>query len=174
MLRRNPVLVRSPNGPTAYPAPVPDMDPAVGSKGLPVAQPEDTCPRAAPPTEASVAARVMAVTNLRTGGTRRRGRLGPRHRNSSQHECDGGGRTKEARQQALPLISAHDPHTFSSGCPVYSAVASTTANRQHVRNSGRSTYSLTVWISYCPAPMVTVGMPCLSSQFASRPPFEKT
>ena len=41
-----------------------------------------------------------------------------------------------------------------------------------VTNSGRSTYSLTVWISYCPAPMVTVGTPCLTSQLASRPPLE--
>src|SRR5262249_23981917 len=31
--------------------------------------------------------------------------------------------------------------------------------------------SWTVWISYCPAPMVTVGTLCLSNQLASRPPW---
>src|SRR5262249_38909529 len=47
-----------------------------------------------------------------------------------------------------------------------------TASRQPLANSARSTYSLTVWISYWPAPMVTVGTPCLSNQLASRPPLE--
>ena len=37
--------------------------------------------------------------------------------------------------------------------------------RQPWRNSGRSTYSLTVWISFCPAPMVTVGTPCLRANW---------
>ena len=55
-----------------------------------------------------------------------------------------------------------------------SSVASSTAIRQPAANSGRFTYSLTVWISAWPAAMVTVGTPCLSSQLASRPPFEKT
>src|SRR5271156_3351495 len=53
-----------------------------------------------------------------------------------------------------------------------SSVASATARRQPLANSGRSTYSLTVWISYCPAPMVTVGRPWLTNQFASRTPLE--
>jgi uncharacterized membrane protein len=53
-------------------------------------------------------------------------------------------------------------------------VASSTARRHPCAYSGRWTYSLIVWISYCPAPMVTVGMPCLSSQLASSPPFENT
>src|SRR5262249_33694563 len=52
----------------------------------------------------------------------------------------------------------------------HSAVASSTARRQADSNSARSTHSRGVWISFCPAPSVTVGMPCRTSQLASRPP----
>ena len=54
-----------------------------------------------------------------------------------------------------------------------SMIAAMTARRQPSSYSSNSMYSFTVWTSRCPAPMVTVGMPRLSSQFASRPPAEK-
>ena len=42
--------------------------------------------------------------------------------------------------------------------------------RQPSRYRSNSTNSSMVWILFCPAPNVTVGMPCLTSQFASSPP----
>src|SRR5262249_51079679 len=44
------------------------------------------------------------------------------------------------------------------------------AMRQPCMNSGMSTYSSVVWMLCCPAPKVTVGTPCRTSQLASRPP----
>src|SRR5690606_38149311 len=52
----------------------------------------------------------------------------------------------------------------------YSPVATASASRHPLSNSARSTNSFTVWISFCPAPNVTVGTPCLTIQFASSPP----
>ena len=73
-------------------------------------------------------------------------------------------RLRDGREVRVPVVLDAPPRAWPSS----------TARRQPCAYSGRWTYSLIVWISYWPAPMVTVGTPCRSSQLASSPPFEKT
>src|SRR5262245_17987189 len=90
-----------------------------------------------------------------------------------------GGGDRSANRAALDIARSHKllrlANTGGVACARYaSRVASATASRHPCANSGRFTYSFTVWISYCPLPIVTVGTPCLTNQLASRPPLEKT
>ena len=87
--------------------------------------------------------------------------------NEAAQAADGAPDFSQRIRASLPTIPHSSPFTPSR-------VARRTARRQPWANSSRSTYSLTVLISYCPAPMVTVGTPWRKSQLASRPPLEKT
>jgi hypothetical protein len=73
------------------------------------------------------------------------------------------------RENREDAVWNHALSNFISPCSssYASTVASATAKRQPSPNWSRSTHSFTVWISCCPAPIVTVGTPYCANQLAS-------
>ncbi len=100
---------------------------------------------------------------------------------NADHPCSRNFRVDDPRPRGARDITRLDP---TSSATAAKARARRTVNHQSspsARRAGslsripsRFTYSLIVWISAWPAPMVMVGTPCLSSQLASSPPLEKT